>query len=37
METLALDTQTHEIVARIPVGFGPKRNSTHVFNVEAAP
>lgn len=31
METVALDTETHDIVARIPVGFGPKRNSTHVF------
>ncbi len=37
METLALNTQTHDILARIPVGFGPKRNSTHVLNVETAP
>jgi YVTN family beta-propeller protein len=31
METVALDTQAHEIIARIPVGFGPKRNSTHIL------
>ena len=31
METVALDTETHEIIARIDVGFGPKRNSTHIF------
>ena len=31
METVALNTRTHEIVARIPVGFGPKRNSTHTI------
>lgn len=31
METVAVDTETHEIIARIDVGFGPKRNSTHVF------
>ena len=36
METAAVDTKTHEIVARIPVGFGPKRNSTHVLPVAAA-
>ncbi len=36
METVALDTQTHDIVARIPVGFGPKRNSTHIFPAEIA-
>ena len=36
METVALDTQTHDIVARIPVGFGPKRNSTHIFPSEIA-
>ena len=35
METAAIDTQTHEIIARIPVGFGPKRNSTHVLPVAA--
>ena len=35
METAAVDTKTHEIVARIPVGFGPKRNSTHVLPVAA--
>ena len=33
METVALDTATHEIIARIPVGFGPKRNSTHTLPV----
>lgn len=31
METVALDVQSREIVARIPVGFAPKRNSTHVL------
>ena len=31
METVALNTKTQEIVARIPVGFGPKRNSTHII------
>ena len=31
METLALDVETREIVARIPVGHAPKRNSTHVI------
>ncbi|HEX9876230.1 MAG TPA: hypothetical protein VGC50_06210 [Gammaproteobacteria bacterium] len=36
METVAVNTQTHEIVARIPVGFGPKRNSTHVLPATAA-
>ncbi|MDH3419115.1 MAG: hypothetical protein OEM78_06535 [Gammaproteobacteria bacterium] len=36
METAAVDTKTHEIVARIPVGFGPKRNSTHVLPIAAA-
>lgn len=34
METVALSTRTHEIVARIPVGFGPKRNSTHTLPAE---
>ena len=34
METVALDTKTQEIIARIPVGFGPKRNSTHTFPAE---
>lgn len=37
METLALDTRTHDIVVRIPVGYGPKRNSTHVLPEEIAP
>ncbi len=36
METVAVDLQTHEIVARIPVGFGPKRNSTHILPAETA-
>lgn len=36
METLALNTETHEIIARIPVGFGPKRNSTHILSAETA-
>lgn len=31
METLALDVERKEVVARIPVGFAPKRNSTHVL------
>jgi len=35
METVAVNTKTHEIVARIPVGFGPKRNSTHVLPATA--
>ena len=35
METVAVNTRTHEIIARIPVGFGPKRNSTHVLPVAA--
>ena len=37
METLALNTRTHDIVARIPVGHGPKRNSTHILPEEIAP
>jgi YVTN family beta-propeller protein len=36
METVDLNTDTQEIVARIPVGFGPKRNSTHVLPAEVA-
>ena len=36
METVAVNTKTHDIVARIPVGFGPKRNSTHVLPIAAA-
>jgi len=36
METVAVDTKTRKIVARIPVGFGPKRNSTHVLPATAA-
>tara|TARA_B100001142_G_scaffold8070_1_gene7963 strand:+ start:6123 stop:7187 length:1065 start_codon:yes stop_codon:yes gene_type:complete len=36
METVALNTETHEIISRIPVGFGPKRNSTHVLPVALA-
>ena len=36
METVALNTNTHEIVARIPVGFGPKRNSTHTIPIGTA-
>jgi len=36
METVAVDTKSREIVARIPVGFGPKRNSTHVLPATAA-
>ena len=36
METVAVNTKTHDIVARIPVGFGPKRNSTHVLPVAVA-
>ena len=36
METLALDVERREIVARIPVGFAPKRNSTHVLPTAVA-
>ena len=31
METVAVDLDAMEIVARIPVGHAPKRNSTHVL------
>ena len=36
METLAVDLATQEIVARIPVGHAPKRNSTHVIPADRA-
>ncbi len=36
METLAVDLETQEIVARIPVGHAPKRNSTHVIPADRA-
>tara|TARA_B100000029_G_C17590198_1_gene962269 strand:- start:451 stop:1470 length:1020 start_codon:yes stop_codon:yes gene_type:complete len=36
METVAINTDTYDIIARIPVGFGPKRNSTHILPVAFA-
>lgn len=36
METVAVDLKTQEIVARIPVGYAPKRNSTHVIPADRA-
>ncbi len=36
METLAVDLDTREIVARIPVGHAPKRVSTHVIPSDRA-